>query len=150
VKHHRINILSIPDLYRSKDELDKNNTMIIQIQHHDRNEYPVIKMKYAKVNSFIFDDESKGNYGFITEQTAKYIIELGKRLSTLNPHNIYVCCYAGLSRSPAIAIILNEILFSETKDSFYGFRSADIMDCYKFNNKDIANYIRELYNKEEE
>lgn len=146
---HRIYILSIPDLYRQKDHLDKEDTMVIQIQHHNKNKHPVIKMKYAKVNSFIFDDESKDRFGFITKQTTKHIIQLAKRLSKLNTHNIYVCCYAGLSRSPAVAIALNEILHKETKDSYYDFRAADVMDCCHHYNKDISDYIRKIYEAEE-
>jgi len=148
MNEHKIYILSIPDMFRQKDQLDKENTMIVQIQHHNKNEHQVIRMKHAKVNSFIFDDESKDHFGFITKQTAKHIIELAKRLSKLPTLNIYVCCYVGLSRSPAVAIAINEILARETKNSYYGFRAADIMDCYHYYNKDISDYIRELYEAE--
>jgi len=148
MNEHKIYILSIPDLFRQKDQLDKENTMIVQIQHHNKNKYSVIKMKHAKLNSFIFDDESKGNFGFITKQTAKHIIELAKRLSKLPTLNIYISCFVGLSRSPAVAIAINEILHKETKNSYYGFRAADIMDCYHYYNKDISDYIREIYEAE--
>ena len=145
---HKINIISIPNLYRVINSIDKKDTLIIQIQHRGKNEYDIIKTRNAKVLSFVFDDVNKGDDGFITKNNAKIIGEISKSLKNIKGLNIYISCYAGLSRSPAIGIVMYMILHNETKNSYYGFRASDLMDTYIYHNKDIVQYIMDVYNEE--
>ena len=149
-EYHTIEVISIPNLFLAKDNIDKDNTLVIQIQHTGKNEYDIIKLKKAKVIGLEFDDVYKGKDGFITPYQVGYVYGLGIGLSLRkNPLRVIVSCYGGLSRSPAIASALYIILFKETKDSYYGFRSCDIRDCYQHQNTDILSEIDRLLNNKD-
>lgn len=145
---HEIKVIPIPDLLRFRDHVDKEHTIVIQIQNHKNNLIRHIPMINAMATYLYFDDVDRDKEGFIVKSDAKTIIEIGKWLSNLEKeYFVYVCCYAGLSRSPAVATALNEVLFRETKNSIYRFEMCNTMNKYQFYNHDILDFIRRIYNE---
>jgi len=147
MKQHNFKVVALKDLvsYPLKD-YDSDNTMVIQILHKGPNKNRLKRLQYGELKTFIFNDEDEGQKGFLTDDVAREIVKLGKKLArTKKKYNIIVSCYAGLSRSPATAMALLGVIFNETKDIRYGIKGTELLDKYPHYNKDVFNKVKRIY-----
>ena len=149
---HEIKVISIPDLIRARSYVNKKKHYIVQIQYHGTNDYPVIEFTNTIKNiTLTFDDVNKGDEGFIGLYDAGKVDVIAELLITTNNQApVYVCCVGGLSRSPAVALGLLNIIASHTITKSCSVYISDvILDYYKrypHHNKDVLDAIMKRNN----
>jgi len=97
--------------------------------------FPRPKGRYHEILKMRFDDEEREDIGasLITEEQAERIIDFA--LKNIDK-DIFVNCDAGLSRSPAIVVALEEI-----------FNNNDVKDKYQLYNKYVYRKLKDVWLK---
>jgi len=138
---HKIKVMSIPDLINAKDEINKEIHIIIQIHHTGENEYGEIRFSNTMKNIiFTFDDVNKGDKGFISNYDCGRVEGIMFSLKYMEDITLYICCYGGLSRSPAIALAICYLLVREGKNEYKDL-IKDLLNKYQHHNVDVLNAI---------
>ena len=142
-----IRVMSIPDLVRAKEEIDKEEHIIIQIQHTGENECNRVLFSNTISNiTFDFDDVNKGDENFISHASIDWVRVIVDNIheGELNQkYPIYVCCAGGLSRSPAVAMAIMYLLISKYNMNEYKEMLSVFTVMYPHFNSDIYNSIIE-------
>lgn len=106
-------------------------------------DFPLVDGKWNDILQIKFDDvewrEEKNNstnhqlYEVISENQAKQILDFAvKNIDK----DIFISCDAGLSRSPAVLVALEQI-----------FNAKDVSDAYPHHNRFVKNMIRDTWFK---
>jgi len=114
------------------------NSVLIMVTSMN-SEFPTPNSKWDSVLKIKFDDVENGfglkdkRYKPMTELDAHNILDF---VITNIDKDIFVSCDAGLSRSPAIVVALEQI-----------FNSRDVSDRYPHYNRYVKNKIRDVWFK---
>ena len=105
----KFKVESIKDMIYKYPKIDKDGLEIIVItrQDYDYNFVPLIKLEFddiLKEDIIKMDSELKKKFIFVNKKHIDSIIKKLPRI--IKAKTVYVCCDAGLSRSPAVAIAL--------------------------------------------
>jgi len=142
-----IRVMSIPDLIRAKEEIDKEEHIIIQIQHTGDNENDRVVFPNTLENyTLIFDDVYKEDEHYINKQsidTIRIITEVLASNKIYGNCPVYVCCVGGLSRSPAVAMAIMYLLITKYNMDVYKESLKVFTVMYPHFNVDIYNSIIE-------
>ena len=141
---HEIKVMSLNNLIGAKDYINREKHLIIQIQHHGVNDYTVTDFPNTIRNTILtFDDVNKDDKGFISKLDVSMINAVAYYLHMIdNSLPLYVCCFGGLSRSPAVAMGIMSYLIDKGHQEY----KAMLEDCYKTHphfNVDVVGKILE-------
>jgi len=133
-------VMAIPDMIRNYPNLPKQysfkegDIQIITITRDDKYEYnftPLVELDFDDITKYdlnVLDEDTQKKFTFVSEKHVERLLE--KLPEIKNAHLVFVCCDAGVSRSPAVAQALAHFL-GEGKS--YG----NLTYRYPFANKDV-------------
>ena len=117
----------------------RSNSVLIMITSCEYSDFPEVSQGWSNILRLRFDDtvgtiNTIGNASNVmTEEQAKQILDFV--IENINC-DIFVNCDAGLSRSPAVVVALEQI-----------FNARDISTNYPHHNRFIKNRIRDVWFK---
>ena len=119
-----------------KDLVPRKGSVLISITCKGE-KFPEVNQKWTDILQIQFDDNYEGDEHSIpmTDEQAKEIISFAiKHLDK----DFFVNCDAGLSRSPAVIVALEQI---------FNARDVSNVDKFKFHNKYVKNKIKNVWFK---
>lgn len=122
----KFRVLSIDDMIYQYPHIKESNIRIIIItkNKYEYNFVPLLELRFDDITR----DETNDKLSFISKED---IHEIKRRIPDIKKaHIIYVCCDAGISRSPAVASALARYLGDSESYS-------ELMWKYPYANKDI-------------
>lgn len=130
----KFKVLSISDMISFYPNLEKDNTEIIVITKDNRYKYNFTPLLQLDFDDFLkedyskMDEELRKKFNLIEQRHVDKIVE--KLPEIKNARQVFVCCDAGLSRSPAVAQALAH---------FFGdaISYGNLMWKHPFANKDV-------------
>jgi predicted protein tyrosine phosphatase len=121
-----MNIIGAFDKGRIETFVPRPDSILISITSQ-QGEFPHLNSKWKDVLYLKFDDDEKD----MIEEDAKKILDFViKNIGC----DVFVNCEAGLSRSPAVVVALEQI-----------FNARDLTDFYKHHNKFVKNKIKDVW-----
>ncbi len=127
-----MNIIGAFDEGRIKTFIPRGNSILISITSHESTLSKVDKKWYKRLG-LIFDDVDRKTPYSMTEEDAEKILDfVVENLGC----DVFVNCQAGLSRSPAVVVDLEQI-----------FNMRDVSDKYPHHNKFVKNMIKDVWFK---
>ena len=127
-------VLAIDDMIRAYPKLEEENVKVIIITRKNDYKYsfePLLELGFddvTKDDMLRISEESRDKFIFISQE---HIDSVAEKIPEIKKADVvYVCCDAGLSRSPAVASALAHFL-GEAKS--YGY----ITYRYPYANKDV-------------
>lgn len=127
-----MNIIGAFDRSRVSDLVPRKNSVLIQITCLD-DEFPKLNQKWTDILRLKFDDNYDGDLfsAPITDKQAKQILQFS--IEHIDK-DMFINCDAGISRSPAIVVALEQI-----------FNSNDVRKAYPHYNRYVKNKITDVW-----